>query len=265
MQAPASQLDSRVREHFNASTELYVNLHRKLGEVICRERLSLLHQATGKPFDWPLRMLDVGCGGGIFSDMFLETYPRALSFALDASAGMLGVCEKSPRKHMLVADARSVPFGEGRFDLINLDAVLHHVLDVRGYDATINGIVQTLAALRQCLASDGAILIREIYHEYQVSETFGTRLIHFVSTRTLPVPVANLLKKIGLKTANTGVCFLSRRQWDQVFRKAGLRVTAVYDKAWNPSWIRWLGFKASGEMHYVLTSAMVGNSGRGGN
>lgn len=254
MNAPVAQQDLRVREHFNTTTELYIDVHRELGQIICRERLDLLHQAIAQPFDADLRLLDLGCGGGAFTDLFLSTYPNGLSVALDASEGMLRRNIPTAGKHLLIGDARILPLRPGHFDVINLDAVLHHVLDAGGYDATIANLRATVEHLGKHLRPGGVIAIREIYHEFWGYETLGTRLIHFVSTRGIPRFMERWLKAAGLKTANVGVCFLSRSQWAEVFHAAGFCVTKAFDKRWSPSWIRWIGFRRSGEMHYVLTS-----------
>jgi hypothetical protein len=122
------------------------------------------------------------------------------------------------------------------FDVINIDAVTHHLIDFSGYTRTVAGIGAFLAIR---LKPNGILAVREIYHECVMSETFGSRAMHFVSTKRLPGPVAATLKAMGLNTANAGVCFLTRKQWGTRFAEAGYRL---------------LGFRSSGDFLLLLES-----------
>jgi SAM-dependent methyltransferase len=253
MQAQPVSRDSLVRRHFDEANRLYVDVHREKAGIIARQRLRQYQETV--PRGLPVRLLDAGCGAGFFTDLFLGAYPEAMCVGADASIGMLSRNLPAEGKHLVAADARSIPFLPGSFDVVNIDTVLHHVLDAKGYAATIATITETLRGLRDLLSPGGVLLVREIYHEYRGYREFGTRTIHFASTLRLPAPCLALLRRCGIQTAGVGVCFLSRRQWDAVFAGAGLEVAAAAGYPWPKSALRWFGFAASGEMHYVLRAA----------
>jgi len=104
------------------------------------------------------------------------------------------------------------------------------------------------------LLPGGVVMIREIYHEYLGVETLGSRLVFELSTLQLPKLAEQLLKRLGIQSSNAGVCFLSRAQWHKLFEEAGFSVTATQDKPWSMQSYRRYGFKASGDLHYILGS-----------
>jgi hypothetical protein len=97
------------------------------------------------------------------------------------------------------------------------------------------------------------LCVREIYHEYFGWETFGARAVFHLSTLSLPKFVERLLKLAGIHTANAGVCFLTRKQWQEMFQDAGLGILSIEEKAWSSQPFRRFGFKASGDVYYVLS------------
>lgn len=65
------------------------------------------------------RILDVGCGTGIISDL----YPELDIFGIDVSRGMLA---HHKGKHWL-ASATDIPFDDNMFDSVVCRSVLHHI------------------------------------------------------------------------------------------------------------------------------------------
>ncbi|HLK69625.1 MAG TPA: methyltransferase domain-containing protein [Bryobacteraceae bacterium] len=253
MTSSTADTDLRVRQHFDHQADLYTDVHRPKHISICRERIRLLKQeapiASGEP-----RLLDIGCGAGYLADEFLRQYPKGRALGFDLSTEMLSRNALMGNKVLFVADARAIPLRGVQFDLINFDAVLHHVIDGRGYRATIQGVTELLASLRAQLTPTGTIMIREIYHEMWLWKSLGCRLVHMVSSTQLPGFMAGILRAIGIKTANVGVCFLTRDQWQKVFLNSGLEVVSKRDERW-PSPLRFLGFRNSGEVYYFLKVA----------
>lgn len=103
------------------------------------------------------------------------------------------------RKILVVANAFELPFNRHSFDLINLDALLHHLIDSRGYLETVFGIVGFLRSLRELLKPDGKVLIREIYHESIVQADMLGHLLYALSVLQLPKPLASLVA-LGIRS-----------------------------------------------------------------
>lgn len=252
-EATPALADSRIQAHFDRHVSLYVDKTLECYRAASIERIALFERSTSCDVATPLRMLDIGCGGGYFMDLFLAAFPNATACGVDLSAGMLRENTPSTRKELMQADALSLPKHIGEFDAINIDTVMHHLVCRSSYRKTIRQIKGFLESLHSVLMPGGAVMIREIYHEYQAIETLGTRLIFGVSTLPLPRLAERAVKRIGIQTANAGVCFLSRNQWRSLFEETGFNVTAMQDRPWPSQPYRRYGFKASGDLHYVLT------------
>ena len=78
------------------------------------------------------RWLDVGCGTGAFSALILaRCAPSALTGA-DPSAQQVEHARRTlPKADFRVADALSLPFGDGEFDVVTSALVLHFLPDRR--------------------------------------------------------------------------------------------------------------------------------------
>lgn len=77
----------------------------------------------------PKRILDLGCGPGVFSHQLSSMFPKAQIVGLDLAPAMLLEAKKKQgwrRKWSLtVADMRSMPFATGSFDLVFANQVIH--------------------------------------------------------------------------------------------------------------------------------------------
>lgn len=255
--------DAVIREHFDSNTSLYVDEIAEKYSAICRERLGLLEQYLEVHAGQPLSVLDVGCGAGVFTDLLLDKYPHVRAYCLDSSPGMLTRNAPSSRKSLVLGDAKALPFRPCSFDLINLDTLMHHLVDFEGYRNTLGAIEQFMSSLRGLLKPGGFVIVREIYHEFVLQESLGTRLIYELSTLQLPGVVAKLLKRLGLKTANAGVCFLTRKQWGEIFRQTGYTPLLIIAKPWTSPYLRIMGFRHSGDLYCTLSPDIVANGAYG--
>ncbi len=243
---------SRVQAHFDDNVSLYVDKHELAHyRAACIERIGRVKQLMGHESDAILRMLDIGCGGGQFLDLFLNAFPNATAFGVDLSDGMLRENAPSNRKRLLQGDALHIPADIGQFDVVNVDTLMHHLI-CGSYSETLAQIRRFLQGLHRFLKPGGIVMVREIYHEYRAIETLGSRIVFELSTLQLPQFTERALKWIGIQSANAGVCFLTRRQWRAVFDEAGFTVRAFQDKPWQPPPHRRYGFKASGDLFYIL-------------
>jgi SAM-dependent methyltransferase len=249
--------DALVREHFDSNTDVYVDRYQDAYKVICQERIAILEGVMGKAAE-DFALLDVGCGAGIFIDMLLSKYEKAQAWGMDSSLGMLKKNGFISRKSLILGDARELPFRPKSFDLINVDTVMHHLVDFRGYQNTLDAIERFLLSLQELLKPEGVLIVHEIYHESWLRDSLGTRMVYELSTLRLPPIAANLLKRVGLTTANAGVCFLTRRQWGDAFLQANYETLAVTDKPWVGHRLRKIGFPHNGDLYYTLRSRESG-------
>lgn len=247
--------DSLVRDHFDRSAALYVDKYDVPYRIMCQERLELLDAYLSARRKDEFTVLDIGCGAGVFMDMILDRYKNARVCCIDFSFEMLNRNARTPRKRLVWGDARILPFRPASFDIINLDALMHHLIDRRGYQSTIQRIKDFLISLDSLLKPDGIVMAREIYHEYIIRDSLGTRLIYTLSTAKLPAALSRLLRTLGLNTVNAGVCFLTRNQWRQVFQDCGYAVLSAKDKSWKPSPYAMAGFCRSGDLYFTLSRA----------
>jgi SAM-dependent methyltransferase len=248
-------LNMRVQEHFSKNSTLYVDKTLACYEDASQRRLSALAAVAGYRTKKVFRLLDVGCGGGYFLDLFLQRFSNATACGIDFCAAMLDANTASPRKRLTQGNALDLPESCGDFEVINIDTVLHHLVDRRSYQQTLQQIGRCLEHLQTRLAPGGVICVREIYHEFVGYESLGTRLIFFLSTLPVPKFAERFLKFVGIQTANAGVCFLTRQQWREQFHNAGLSIRSVEDCPWPGQPYRWFGFKASGDVYYILAPA----------
>lgn len=83
-----------------------------------------------------LKILELGCGDAALWSRNLDRIPPSWSITLtDLSPGMLeaartNVNDRSGRFVFLTADAQSIPFHDGEFDVIIANHMLYHVLDI---------------------------------------------------------------------------------------------------------------------------------------
>jgi SAM-dependent methyltransferase len=74
------------------------------------------------------RILDVGCGVGIYTGRFLDYTPDAAGVELDLSAARQA---RSRAPLIAVAPAERLPFADGSFDVVFSHEVIEHVADDR--------------------------------------------------------------------------------------------------------------------------------------
>jgi SAM-dependent methyltransferase len=244
--------DTRVQAHFEKNLELYVDKTLDCYEKASLERLSTLSVVTGYHSAAEFRLMDVGCGGGFFIDLFLHAFPNASAWGVDFCAAMLDENTPSRRKRLSQGDALHLPEEGGDFEVINIDTVMHHLISGKSYRRTVDQIAECLQHLQSRLMPGGVICVREIYHEYLAFESFGSRVIFFLSTLSLPRFLERIFKFAGIQTANAGVCFLTRKQWCRMFQDAGLSILSIEEKSWSTQPYRRFGFKASGDIYYIL-------------
>jgi ubiquinone/menaquinone biosynthesis C-methylase UbiE len=79
----------------------------------------------------PFRILDVGCGTGVFAERIRETFPNATVWGVDLVAAMLAKGRlrwKAQLGHAapVQGDSERLPFPEGAFDVVTCANSFHH-------------------------------------------------------------------------------------------------------------------------------------------
>jgi ubiquinone/menaquinone biosynthesis C-methylase UbiE len=97
-----------------------------------RERFEKIAGTSGWPYR---RALELGCGTGFFLLNLKQAGVLDEGHVTDISPGMVEVAQRNARGLGFevagrVADAESIPYGDGEFDLVVGHAVLHHIPDV---------------------------------------------------------------------------------------------------------------------------------------
>ena len=169
----------------------------------------------------PFNFLDIGGGNGKFTDQLLEFYPNAQATLLDNAKVLLGRNGPHPRKTLIcasVADLGDVCRGQ-HFDLISFNWVLHHFI-MRGYRRTRDTQVEALRQAMTLLSDRGRVSVFENIYSGQLLQNLPAWLVFELTTKKSIAPITRLL---GARTAGVGVCFGSKKHWDQMIEKAGLR------------------------------------------
>ena len=94
------------------------------------------------------KILEPGCGTGIYTRMLLDAFPGASVFGVDISEAMVRVAKRGiddPRARFAVADAEEI--AAGRFDLVTSNAVFQWFLS----------LPRTLARMASLLAGGGLL------------------------------------------------------------------------------------------------------------
>jgi SAM-dependent methyltransferase len=95
-------------------------------------------RAAGTTFlDWlappsGARWLDVGCGTGVFSELVVDTCSPASVIAIDPSTAQIELARMKAvarRVDFRIADAQTLPFSDGSFDIVASSLVINFIAD----------------------------------------------------------------------------------------------------------------------------------------
>lgn len=197
-------------------------------EYVCEQEWKLIEPAFDSRFaDRAFSFLDVGGGNGNFADRLLQRYPAATGTVVDCARGLLAQNASHPRKKLILGSAEHLTrtFQKKTFDLIIFNWALHHFV-TSTYSGTRRLQRQILAQARGLLEPDGVISVFENMYNGLVLDGLPGRLIFHATASRAFAPVA---RKLGANTAGCGVCFLSRRQWEEEAERAELRIASYVD------------------------------------
>ncbi|MGH2979451.1 MAG: class I SAM-dependent methyltransferase [Solirubrobacterales bacterium] len=144
--------DANIRYHDAAARGYDSKWAIDYGEIGARQVLGKLSKALGQRPARYERALEIGAGTGYFSLNLLQQGVIGSAVATDISPGMLERLDETARELGLdvetrQADAESLPFPDGSFDLVLGHAVLHH----------LPGLEQALSEFHRVLSPGGTL------------------------------------------------------------------------------------------------------------
>ncbi|MBU0485544.1 MAG: methyltransferase domain-containing protein [Proteobacteria bacterium] len=146
----------QVKEHFAKQAAEYEQLMVKLVPDYLAQH-QIIHNLLPQE-DKNYRVLDLGCGNGILSELIFKKLPNSFIVAFDLTADMLNAFEKKlstkgGKFQVVQGDFRTDPIGQG-YDIILAGLTLHHL--------TWEERAEFYHKLSAALNPDGLLLTREI-------------------------------------------------------------------------------------------------------
>jgi 2-polyprenyl-3-methyl-5-hydroxy-6-metoxy-1,4-benzoquinol methylase len=181
-----------------------------LERAYSRVRFSILRPKLLSVMDLLLtdegRILDVGCGFGLFAAYFGQTHPRRRIVGVDPDARRIGLAREVARRLGLeqhefhVGDVRDAPL-EGPFDAAYVLDVMHHLPrdDQR----------RVLERLRSLLAPGGMLVVKDITTEPRAGLLFTEALDRLM---------------VGW---NEPLAYRHHREWGEMLTELGFKVRMV--------------------------------------
>ncbi len=133
----------------------------------------------------PIKVLDIGCGTGLFASRLREALPESKVVGLDLVSGMLARGERRWKYHEgtvfpVQGDSERLPFAAGSFDFITCANSFHHYPNQD----------QAVAEMHRVLKPGGRLLLIDGYRDapwgwfiYDVCVTFREGNVHHASSR----------------------------------------------------------------------------------
>ena len=92
---------------------------------------AIIRRIKAEAGDRPIRVLDVGCGTGVFASRIRRALPGAQVWGIDLVAGMLSKGALRWKAHAdgicaIQADSERLPFARGAFDVVTCANSFHH-------------------------------------------------------------------------------------------------------------------------------------------
>jgi ubiquinone/menaquinone biosynthesis C-methylase UbiE len=150
--------------------------------------------------DRQVRVLDVGCGTGVFAERIRAALPRASVWGIDLVSGMLTGGAERWRRHAghivpIQADSERLPFAGGSFDVVTCANSFHH------YPHQDRAIVE----MRRVLKPEGRLMVIDGYRD---------------------APWGWFIYDICVAGVEGAVHHASARQFRELFTQAGLHAIA---------------------------------------
>jgi tRNA (cmo5U34)-methyltransferase len=119
----------QVKEHFAKQADEYENLMARLVPQYLEQNRVIYNLLPRQVRNY--RVLDLGCGNGVLSELVFEKFPQSFVVGFDLTEDMLKACEKKLASHagnfeLKQGDFRTDPIGK-EYDIIIAGLTLHHL------------------------------------------------------------------------------------------------------------------------------------------
>jgi len=135
----------------------------------------------------PLRILDLGAGTGHASRALKRRYPKSVTVAVDIAPGMLARARLQSRWlrrfERVRADAYSLPFRDGAFDLVFSSLMLQWCDDLDAVFAEIARVLKPGGVL--LFSTFGPGTLTELREAWSASDASGNHVNHFFDAQAL--------------------------------------------------------------------------------
>ncbi|HEX9913911.1 MAG TPA: class I SAM-dependent methyltransferase [Candidatus Bathyarchaeia archaeon] len=196
--------------------------------------------------------VDIGSGAGVFLKYVSRRYGAHNVIGLDVSEGMLAqsLLDKPFQADLAQGSVLDLPLREGRFDLVFMEEVLHHLVSRSRADSK-KLAKRAIGNIKRMVRPGGAFILREEYYESWLIPTISSTLI------MLLLGLFNVLRiKLPHKEAHMGlkVAFYTRDEIRAMVEEAGGEILEARDVKWTKT----LGERAAlvktmGKMYYIIT------------
>lgn len=185
-------------------------------EFVNPTRWQIVKVLIDKDFpDGNFKFLDVGGGNGVFTDRLLQSYPNSEGTVLDNSKLLLSKNVSHLRKNIICDSVENLSNLNQKYDLINFNWVLHHLVG-KSYDDSRNNMLSALHSVETLLTDNGRVSIFENMYDGIFLDNLPSHLIFKLTSMKI---IASIIHKMGANTAGVGVCFLSKKQWVATLNK----------------------------------------------
>jgi len=196
--------------------------------------------------------LDIGSGAGVFLKYVTMRHGADNVVGVDVSEGMLAqsLHDKPSQADLVQGSVLDLPVREGRFDLVFMEEVLHHLVSKSRADSK-RLARRAISNIRRMIRPGGAFILREEYYESWLVPTLSSTLIMLL---------LGLFNALGVmlphKEAHMGlnVSFYTRDEIRGMVEEAGGRILEERDLKWTKT----LGERAAlvksmGKMCFMIT------------
>lgn len=122
-------------------------------------------------------------------------------------------------------------FKEQKFDLIFCNKVFHHfVTDT--HPKTLQMLTLCMNKLRNQLSPCGRLCILDYFYDGLLIDHFPSWMIYKCTSQKNELLI-RLFKRMGSKSAGSGVCFQSERMWRNLIKRCGLKIV-VFERGGSP-------------------------------
>jgi Methyltransferase domain len=146
-------------------------------------------------------------GQFVLLDVIIKEFPKSRVTVLDNSELLLSKNKAHPQKKIVNCSVEELHSLKDKYDLVAVNWLLHHLVSDT-YSRSKQNQFETLLELRKLLTPSGRISIYENCYN---------GMIFFVTSLRFG---SSIFRKLGANTAGVGVCFLSKKQWTNLFSTA---------------------------------------------